>query len=180
MPNRPVAPTYANAKRAERLVRGQGIVGGENRSEPHVRDRRYRARVDLTGRGVLYLAADLGTALAEAYPGQWPDVARCPHTRAAWVRPSARARLLDLTASGAIAIGAVGTLAWGDEPRTRPQWWGRRIYEQYERLDGIRYRAAHQGGGPSPGPAAARRSTQRGHRLPRPQPAHGRITTSAS
>jgi hypothetical protein len=40
----------------------------------------------------------------------------------------------------------VGTLAWGDEPRRRTQRWGRRIYEQYEDLDGIRYHAAHQGG----------------------------------
>ena len=120
--------------------------GPTGRFDPHVRGRRHRARVDPTGRGVLYLAADLGTALAEAYPGQWPEVAICPHTRAAWVRPSARVRVLDLTASGAIAIGAVGTFAWGDEPRTRTQRWGRRIYEQYERLDGIRYRAVHQGG----------------------------------
>jgi len=45
-----------------------------------------------------------------------------------------------------MAIGAVGTLAWGDESVRRTQRWGRRIYEQYGHLDGILYHAAHQGG----------------------------------
>lgn len=54
--------------------------------------------------------------------------------------------MLDLSGEGAMAIGAVGTLAWGDEPRRLTQRWGRRIYEQYTMLDGIYYRAAHQGG----------------------------------
>jgi hypothetical protein len=120
--------------------------GPLNRFDPHVRDRRQRPRDDPQGRGVLYLAADLGTALAEAYAGQWPEVRICPHARAAWVQPSAAVELLDLTGNGAMAIGAVGTLAWGDESRRRTQRWGRRIYEQYVHLDGIRYLAAHQGG----------------------------------
>ncbi len=54
--------------------------------------------------------------------------------------------LLDLTGNGALRIGAVGTVATGDEPRRRTQRWARRIYEQYTGLHGIRYHAAHQGG----------------------------------
>jgi RES domain len=84
--------------------------------------------------------------LAEAYAGQWPEVAICPHARALWIRPVRPLDLLDLTSDGALAIGAVGTLAWGDEPRDLTQRWARWIYEQYSDLDGIWYRAAHQGG----------------------------------
>jgi hypothetical protein len=129
--------------RAAMEPRTWGPVG---RFDPHARDGRKQPRHDPTGRGVLYLANDLATALAEAYPDQWPQVDICPHARAAWVQPCAPIVLLDLTGPGAMAIGAVGTLAWGDEPRARTQRWGRRIYEQYTRLDGIRYRAANQGG----------------------------------
>ncbi|MBE2316661.1 RES domain-containing protein [Solirubrobacter sp. CPCC 204708] len=120
--------------------------GPLNRFDPHVRDRRQQPREDPHGRGVLYLAHDLGTALAEAFQGQWPAVSICPHARAGWVRPTRAIRLLDLTGNGAMAIGAVGTVATGDEPRRRTQRWGRRIYEQYTHLAGIRYPGAHQGG----------------------------------
>jgi hypothetical protein len=54
--------------------------------------------------------------------------------------------LLDLSDEGALAIGATGTLQWGDEPRRRTRRWGRHIYEQYSHLEGIRYQAAHQSG----------------------------------
>ena len=43
--------------------------GPLNRFDPHVRDRHQRPREDPQGRGVLYLAHDLGTALAEAAYG---------------------------------------------------------------------------------------------------------------
>lgn len=120
--------------------------GPVNRFDPHIRDARQQPREDPQGRGVLYVAVDLPTALAEAYSDQWPQADICPHARAGWVRPWDSIELLDLTGNGAMAIGAVGTLAWGDEPRRRTQRWGRRIYEQYRHLDGIRYTAAHQGG----------------------------------
>ena len=120
--------------------------GPLNRFDPHVRDRRGRPREDPEGRGVLYLAGDLAAALAEAFPDQWPQVDICPNARAGWLRPGGPTTLLDLTGNGALAIGAVGTVAWGDEPRRRTQRWGRRIYEQYTHLDGIFYRGAHQGG----------------------------------
>lgn len=116
------------------------------RFDPHVHDAHQRPREDPHGRGVLYLAANLATALAESYPEQWPEVSICPHTRATWVRPPTPVELLDLTGEGALAIGATGVLQWGDEPRRRTQRWGRRIYEQYSHLEGIRYQAAHQSG----------------------------------
>lgn len=56
-------------------------------------------------------------------------------------------RLLDLTGDGAMRIGALATLGSGDEPRRLTQRWGRAIYEQLPNLAGVRYRAAHQGGG---------------------------------
>ncbi len=124
-------------------VRTFGPVG---RFDPHVRDRHRQPRESSDGRGVLYLARDLPTALAEAYPGQWPQVLICPHARAGWVRPQEEMALLVLTGEGAMAIGAVGTVAWGDESRSLTQRWGRRIYEQYTELDGIWYRSGHQGG----------------------------------
>lgn len=94
----------------------------------------------------MYAADELATALAEAFPGQWPQVAICPHTRATWFSVGEPVELLDLTGDGSLYVGAAGTLAWGDEPRRRTQRWGRRFYEQYPALAGIRYRAAHQGG----------------------------------
>lgn len=116
------------------------------RLDPHVRDRHQQPRIDPGGRGAVYLADDLATALAEVFE-QWPEVRICPQTRAVWARPAADVPLLDLTGDGALAIGAVGTLVWGDEPRRRTQRWARRAYEHYPHLAGIRYHAAHQGGG---------------------------------
>jgi hypothetical protein len=71
---------------------------------PHVRDSRQQPRDDPKGRGALYLAADLATALAESYPEQWPDVSICEHTRAAWLRPAKAVSLLDLAGEGALAL----------------------------------------------------------------------------
>jgi hypothetical protein len=116
------------------------------RFDPHVRDGQQQPREDPHGRGTLYLAADLATALAEFYSGQRPEISICPHTRAAWMSPSKSITLLDIGGEGALGIGAPGTLQWGNEPRRLTQRWGRRIYEQYRDLDGIRYQSAHQGG----------------------------------
>lgn len=95
---------------------------------------------------MIYLADSLTTALAEAYPDQMPDVGICARSRAVWLETEEPVSLLDITGDGAMAIGAVGTLQWGDEPRRRTQRWGRRIYEQYDHLAGIHYAGAHQGG----------------------------------
>jgi len=125
---------------------GARTFGPAGRLDPHVRDRRRQPREAPDGRGAIYLATDLATALAEVFGEQRPQVGICPHTRAVWARPEHDVQLLDLTGDGAMAIGAVGTLTWGDEPRRRTQRWARRIYEQYARLGGVRYRTAHQGG----------------------------------
>jgi hypothetical protein len=95
---------------------------------------------------VLYLADDLRCALAEGFQEEPLEVAICPNVRATWARLQHAAKLLDITGDGVMYIGAVGTLASGDEPRRRTQRWARAIYEDYGDLSGIRYRAAYQGG----------------------------------
>lgn len=120
--------------------------GPLNRFDPHVRDRRQRARQQVDGRGVNYVAVDLACALAEAFPEQWPEVAICPGRRAVLVAPAGPVPLLDLAGDGALKIGAVGTLGSGNESRRLTQRWGRAIYEDLPSLAGIRYRGAHQGG----------------------------------
>ena len=120
--------------------------GPLNRFDPHVRDRHRRPREQPDRRGVNYLAETLGCALAEAFPDQWPEVAICPRRLAVLAAPGAPATLLDLTGDGAMRIGAIATLGSGNEPRHLTQRWGRAIYEDFPTLDGVRYRAAHQGG----------------------------------
>ena len=117
-----------------------------NRFDPHVRDRHRRPREQHDGRGVNYLAETLGCALAAVFPDQWPEVAICPGRLAVLAAPCAPVTLLDLTGDGAMRIGAIATLGSGDEPRHLTQRWGRAIYEDFPSLDGVRYRAAHQGG----------------------------------
>lgn len=116
------------------------------RFDPHIGDRRHRPREQADGRGVNYLSATLATALAEAFPEQWPEVAICPRARAVRAAPAAAVSLLDLMGDGAMRIGAVFTLGSGHEPRRLTQRWGRAIYEQFPSLAGVRYRSAHQGG----------------------------------
>ena len=93
-----------------------------------------------------YLGDTLGCGLAEAFPEQWPEVRICPNHRAAQAAPEQPVELLDLTGDGAMAIGAVGTLGSGNEPRRMTQRWGRAIYEDLPDLAGVKYRGAHQGG----------------------------------
>lgn len=116
------------------------------RFDPQVRDRHGRPREQPDSRGVIYLADELECALAEAFADQPHQVHVCPRARAVLGHPLGHTRLLDLTGAGAMRIGAVGTLAWGDEPRRLTQRWGRAIYEDLPRMHGIRYRSAHQGG----------------------------------
>lgn len=120
--------------------------GPLGRFDPHVPDRRGFPLEQADGRGVVYLADELDCALAEAFPDQPEEVRVCPGMRAVLAHPEGHLMLLDLTGNGALAIGAVGTLAWGDEPRRLTQKWGRAIYEDLPECHGIRYRSAHQGG----------------------------------
>lgn len=122
------------------------VYGPVSRFDPHVRDRRQRPRVQPDGRGVNYLADSLGCGLAEAFPEQHPEVRICPNHRAVLAAPQRPVELLDVTGDGAMAIGAVGTLGSGDEPRRLTQRWSRAIYEALRDLHGLMYRGAHQGG----------------------------------
>lgn len=120
--------------------------GPLNRFDPHVRNRRQKPQDQRDRRGVIYFADDLACGIAEAFPEQYPEVAICPNHRALRAAPREAIPLLDLTADGAMRIGAVATLGSGDEPRRLTQRWGRAIYEDLADLAGIRYRGAHQGG----------------------------------
>lgn len=120
--------------------------GPDARLDHQVRDRYGNAKVQPDGRGVIYLAGNLPTALAEALPGRSP-VEICPNRYLIVVQSSAPALLLDISGDGAMRIGAVATLGAGDEKRRKTQRWARRIYEDLPRYQGIGYTSAHQGGG---------------------------------
>jgi hypothetical protein len=90
--------------------------GPLNRFDPHVRDRQQRPREQIDGRGVLYLAENLGCALAEGLPEQSPEIAICPGRYLIMVSPVRSLRLLDLTGDGAMKIGAVATLVQETNP----------------------------------------------------------------
>lgn len=120
--------------------------GPLNRFDPQVRDRHQQPREQRDGRGVIYFARDVACGLAESFPGQSPEVLICPNRYALLAAPRADSTLLDLTGNGVLHIGAVGTLGAGNERRRMTQRWARAIYEDFPTLDGIRYRAAHQGG----------------------------------
>jgi hypothetical protein len=133
---------HAHPARPPLVPRRYGPIG---RFDPHVRDKQQRAHMQADGRGVIYIAEDLSTALAEGLPGRRrPRV--CPNRHAILVAPSSTAALLDLTGNGAMKIGALATLGSGKEPRRRTQPWAQRIYEDLPRFDGVLYRGAHQGG----------------------------------
>lgn len=133
---------HAHPRRHPLDPRTWGPVG---RFDPHVRDARQRPRDQPDGRGVIYLAENLSTALAEGLPGRSrPRV--CPNRHAIRVAPTRTTALLDLTGNAAMKIGAVATLGSGDEPRRKTQRWARRIYEDLPRYQGVLYRGAHQGG----------------------------------
>jgi hypothetical protein len=117
-----------------------------NRFDHQVRDRHQRAKVQPDGRGVIYLAETLGTALAEAFQGQDVEVGVCPNMRAVPMAPADVTELLDLTSDGVMKIGALAGLASGHYSRRLTQRWGRAIYEDLEAFAGIRYRGAHQNG----------------------------------
>jgi len=106
-----------------------------------------RPREQPDGRGASYFADDLGCALAEAFQDQVsPHIQVCPNYFSVAAAPIDAMRLLDLTGDGAMFIGALATLCTGDESRALTQTWARAIYEDLPSFDGIRYRAAHQGG----------------------------------
>lgn len=122
------------------------VFGPLNRFDHQIRDGHQRPKTQPDGRGVIYLAETLGTALAEAFQEQGVDVGVCPNMRAvAMAAPTATA-LLDITGDGVMKIGAVAGLASGAYPRRVTQRWARAIYEDLGEFAGVRYRGAHQNG----------------------------------
>jgi hypothetical protein len=122
------------------------FYGPLNRFDHQVRDRHQQPKLQPDGRGVIYLAETLGTALAEAFQSQGVEVGVCPNMRAVPMAPPSATALLDLTGDGVMKIGALAGLAAGHYPRRVTQRWGRAIYEDLKGFAGIRYRGAHQSG----------------------------------
>ena len=122
------------------------LFGPLNRFDQQIRDRHQQPKPQPDGRGVMYLAETLGTALTEAFQEQGVEVGICPNMRAVAVAPSSAVELLDITGDGVMKIGAVAGLASGAYPRRLTQRWGRAIYEDLPEFSGVRYRGAHQNG----------------------------------
>lgn len=74
----------------------------------------------------------------------------CPRYRVSVVTPTRPLRLFDLASMGAaMAIGALPTLADGNEPRSLTQQWARAIFEDQPAgrdVCGVRYRTAYNFG----------------------------------
>jgi hypothetical protein len=122
------------------------LFGPLNRFDHQIRDGHQQPKVQPDGRGVIYLAENLGTALAEAFQSQGVEVGVCPNMRAVAMAPVTPTDLLDLTGDGLMKIGALAGLASGYYARRLTQRWGRAVYEDLEAYAGIRYRGAHQNG----------------------------------
>ncbi|MGY4709196.1 RES family NAD+ phosphorylase [Mycolicibacterium sp. CBM1] len=104
---------------------------------------------DPTGRRVLYVGQDLATSACEVF-GEAGVAAICPRYRVAVLAPTSALALFDLTAPGAaLAIGALPSLATGNEPRSLTQQWARAIFEDQPsgpQVCGVRYRTAYNFG----------------------------------
>lgn len=116
--------------------------GPKHRFDHHQPDFR-NPDFDPDGRGVLYLAKHLSTALVEVFQNKRAFV--CPNYRAADVRVTASVELQELREGGALAIGALSELSTGSVKRTRSQEWARAIYDQLG-VAGVHYSSAHDEG----------------------------------
>lgn len=107
------------------------------------------AAVDLGGRSVLYVGADLATSACEVF-GEAAEAPLCESWRVALLRPTRQLTLFDLCAPGAaMEIGALPALADAALPRGLTQRWARAIYEDDplgRHVAGIRCRSAYNGG----------------------------------
>ncbi|MCX2933083.1 RES domain-containing protein [Mycobacterium sp. CVI_P3] len=104
---------------------------------------------DPAGRRVLYVGQDLVTSACEVF-GEAGVAAICPNYRVAVLTPTTALPLFDLTASGAaMAIGALPSLAVGNETRALTQQWAQAIFEDQPAgadVCGVRYRTAYNFG----------------------------------
>lgn len=107
------------------------------------------ACVDESGREILYVGGDLATSACEVF-GEAGVAAICPNYRVSIVAPTRTVSLFDLTEPGAaMTIGALPSLAVGDETRELTQQWARAIYEDKpagRAIFGVRYVSAYNGG----------------------------------
>ncbi len=107
------------------------------------------ASIDSTGRRILYVGEDLATSACEVF-GEAGVASICPLYRVSIVAPTAPIPLFNLASRGAaMAIGALPTLADGNEPRVLTQRWARGIYEDQPAgsdISGVRYRTAYNFG----------------------------------
>ena len=101
------------------------------------------------GRRALYVGADLATSASEVF-GEVGLAAICPQYRVSIVAPTEPLPLFDLAAVGAaMAIGALPSLADGNEPRALTQQWAQAIFEDQPAggdVCGVRYRTAYNFG----------------------------------
>ncbi|BBZ01561.1 hypothetical protein MCHIJ_09980 [Mycolicibacterium chitae] len=106
-------------------------------------------QLDPEGRRVLYVGADLATSASEVF-GEAGIAEVCPRYRVSVLAPSTPVPLFDLTKPGAaMTIGALPTLADGNEARELTQQWARAIYEDQPAgptIRGVRYRTAYNFG----------------------------------
>lgn len=106
-------------------------------------------RADESGREILYVGEDLVTSACEAF-GEAGVAAICPNYRVSIVAPTRTVSMFDLTAPGAaMTIGALPSLAAGNETRTLTQQWARAIYEDKpagRSIYGVRYLSAYNSG----------------------------------
>ncbi|WP_078345326.1 RES domain-containing protein [Mycobacteroides chelonae] len=106
-------------------------------------------QLDSTGRRVLYVGGDLATSASEVF-GEAGIAAICPQYRVSIVTPTRPLAVFDLASTGAaMAIGALPSLADGNEPRLLTQQWARSIFEDQPAgsdVCGVRYRTAYNFG----------------------------------
>ncbi|WP_330220362.1 RES family NAD+ phosphorylase [Mycolicibacterium llatzerense] len=98
---------------------------------------------------MLYVGEDLATSACEVF-GEAGVAAICPNYRVSILAPTRTVSLFDLTAPGAaMTIGALPSLAAGNETRTLTQQWARAIYEDKpagRAIYGVRYLSAYNSG----------------------------------
>jgi hypothetical protein len=104
---------------------------------------------DPESRRILYVGEDLATSACEVFGGA--GIARvCPGWRVCIIAPIRKLAMFDLACKGAaMAIGALPSLADGNEKRSLTQEWARAIYEDQPagpEATGIHYRSGYNNG----------------------------------
>ena len=98
-------------------------------------------------RTVIYLAESIRAAAAEVF-SEYNPFRVCPHWRLAWLRPAESLVVQDIVGAGGMAIEAGEWLGSGPAFGVQPQYtqeWARKIYDDHNELQGIRYSGSHEG-----------------------------------